>query len=157
MTHYLVSLQEQPQHLPTVAGWIHRQWWSGTRTTPEAIADWLGGHLNDEGFPATFVLLSDGKPAGPVCLHETEAADRPAYTPYLGALLVKAEHRGRGFGVALLRAAEAHAERLGRAAIYLNAADPVTPFYEARGWRVVERGYGPKRLNILERKLKPGR
>jgi len=26
-------------------------------------------------------------------------------------------------------------------------------FYEALGWRVVERAYGPKRLNIMERLL----
>jgi GNAT superfamily N-acetyltransferase len=131
MTHRLVTLREQPRHLPVVAGWIHRQWWSDT-----------------------FVLMADGAPAGSVCLHETEAPDRPDYRPYLGALFVTPACRGRGFGAVLVRATEAQARRLGHPALYLNAAETVTPFYEALGWRVVERGYGRKRLNILQRTLR---
>jgi hypothetical protein len=37
--------------------------------------------------------------------------------------------------------------------MYLNAADPLVGFYHALGWVVVERNYGPKRLNILRRDL----
>jgi hypothetical protein len=46
---------------------------------------------------------------------------------------------------------EAHARRLGYAALYLNAADAVADFYEKLGWQIAERAYGPKRLNIMRR------
>jgi len=153
MTYQLVSLREQPQHLATVAEWIYRQWWSGTDTPIEAIERWLNTHLGEGGFPTTLVVVSDGELTGSVSLHETEAEDRPAYRPYLGALFVKPGSRGLGFGVALVRAIEVHASQLGHAAIYLNAADSLTRFYEALGWRVVERAYGRKQLNIMQRLL----
>jgi predicted N-acetyltransferase YhbS len=153
MIYHLVSLREQPQHLATVAEWIHRQWWSGSDTPVEAIERWLGTHLGEEGFPATLIAVSNGEVAGSVSLHETEAEDRPAYRPYLGALFVKPDRRGHGLGVALVRAVEAHARVLGHPATYLNAADALARFYEALGWRVVERAYGRKQLNIMERNL----
>jgi predicted N-acetyltransferase YhbS len=151
MTFRLVSLREEPQHLTTVAEWIHRQWWSTTATRPEAIRRWLRSHLGVEGFPITFVSLTDGEPVGPVSLHETEAEDRPTYRPYLGALFVKPGSRGQGLGAALVRTVEAQASSLSYPAIYLNAADPLVPFYNALGWQVIERGYGSKQLNVMRR------
>ena len=153
MAHQLVTLREQPQHLAIVAAWIHRQWWSGTDTPVEAIEGWLGTHLGEAGLPSTFLIVSEGEPMGSVSLHDSEAAEHPDYQPYLGALFVKPDSRGRGFGVALVRAVEAHASQLGHAALYLNAADAMAPFYEALGWRVIERGYGRKELNIMQRSL----
>jgi len=157
MKYKIVSLRDRPQHLRTVAEWIHRQWWSETDTPAESIEHWLTSHLGEAGFPITFVAVSDSEIAGSVSLHETEADDRPDYRPYLGALFVRSDHRGRGLGTALVRAVESHASRVGYSAIYLNAADVFAPFYEQLGWRVVERGYGPKRLSILQRLLaRPG-
>lgn len=156
MSYQFVSLREQPQHLTSVAEWIHRQWWSGTDTPIEAIKRWLSSHLGEEGFPTTFVAVSDGEPIGSISLHETEAEDRPAYKPYLGALFVKPGNRGHGHGGTLVRIVEAHASHLGHPAVYLNAANPLVPFYEALGWRIVERAYGPKQLNIMQRLSKFG-
>ena len=53
--------------------------------------------------------------------------------------------------MALAGAAETHAIQRGHSAIYLKAADSLTGFYEALGWRIVERAYGWKQLNIMKR------
>ncbi|MGA2999789.1 GNAT family N-acetyltransferase [Bradyrhizobium sp.] len=151
MTHLVVTLREQPQHLPAIAEWIHRQWWSETDTPIESISRWLKTHLGESGFPATLVAVLDGEAVGSVSLHETEAEDRPAYRPYLGALFVKPGHRGRGLGQTLVRAVEAHAGDLGHTTIYLNAADATAGLYERLGWQVVEHAYGRKQLNIMQR------
>ena len=157
MTWQIAFLRDQPQHLATVAQWIHRQWWSETDTPVEAIADWLKTHLGESGFPATFVAVANAEAGGSVTLHESEAEDRPAYKPYLGALFVKPGYRGRGLAQALVRAVEAHARELGHAVIYLNATDAVAGLYERLGWQIVERAYGRKRLNIMQRVLEqPG-
>jgi GNAT superfamily N-acetyltransferase len=150
---HLVSLRERPQHLKTIADWMHRQWWSNTDTPPDAIERWLNSHLGHEGFPTTLVAIVDDEAVASVALHETEAEDRPDYRPYLGALFVTPGGRGQGLGVALVRAIEAHGRSLGFPRMYLNAADVMVGFYEALGWVVVERNYGPKRLNILRRDL----
>jgi predicted N-acetyltransferase YhbS len=156
MAYQFISLREQPQHLPVVAGWIHDEWWSDTDTPVQAIETWLNTHLNEAGFPSTLLACAGGEIAGSVSLHETEAEDRPTYRPYLGCLYVKPDNRGRGIGVALVRAIEAHARNLGYGTIYLNAGDPVAAFYQALDWRIVERDYGRKRLNIMQRALAPG-
>lgn len=147
----IVSLREQPHHLSTVAGWIHRQWWSTTETPVEAIEQWLRTHLGENGFPVTFIAVLDDEVLGSATLHESEAEDRPAYRPYLGAVFVKPDARGRGLAAALVRAVEGHASELGHAAIFLNAADTTAGLYEKLGWEIVERAYGPERLNIMRR------
>ena len=149
----IVSLRREPQHLSTVAGWIHRQWWSETDVPVEAIEAWLRTHFDERGFPATFVALADSEIVGSVSLHETEASDRPAYKPYLGALFVRPDRRGAGLGSALVHAVEARAMELGHAAIYLNAADATAGLYRRLGWEIVEQAYGPKRLNVMRRLL----
>jgi predicted N-acetyltransferase YhbS len=150
----IVSLQEQPLHLTTAAAWIHRQWWSETDTPVEATEQWLTTHLGDSGFPVTLIAVSEGEIAGTVSLHESEAEDRPVYKPYLGALFVRPDCRGNALGVALVRAVEVHAARLGHSMLYLNAGDATAPFYQGLGWEIVERRYGRKRLNIMRRALK---
>jgi GNAT superfamily N-acetyltransferase len=154
MTYQIVPLRDQPQHLMTVAEWIHGQWWSETDTPVKVIERWLSTHLSETGFPTTLIAVSDSEAIGSVTLHETEAEDRPAYRPYLGALFVKPDHRGRGVGTALVHAVEAHAHHLGHATLYLNAADATAGLYEKLGWRIVERGYGRKRLNIMRRSIR---
>jgi predicted N-acetyltransferase YhbS len=114
---------------------------------------WLKTHLGESGFPTTFVAVLDNEIVASVSLHETEAEDRPTYRPYLGALFVKPGHRGRGLGQALVRAVEAHARQLGYAVVYLNAADATIGLYEKLGWQVVERAYGRKQLNVMQRVL----
>jgi predicted N-acetyltransferase YhbS len=118
-----------------------------------AIKRWLRTHLGEDGFPSTVVAVAGDEAIGSVSLHESEAEDRPHYRPYLAALFVRPDNRGEGVGAALVRAVEANARRLGHAVVYLNAADPVVGLYEALGWQVVERGYGPKQLNIMQRRL----
>jgi hypothetical protein len=150
MSYQLIQLREKPQHLKTVAGWIYQQWWSNTNTPPGAIERWLETHLGTDGFPTTLIAIETDDVIGSVSLHETEAEDRQAYKPYLGALYVKPD---RGVGTVLVQAAEAQGRSLDFSDIYLNAADPLVTFYEAMSWMVVERYYGPKHLNVLRRRL----
>lgn len=153
MTCRIVDLRDEAQHLPTIAAWIHGQWWSGSKASVEDIRAWLEIHLDDAAIPTTFVATSGTEAIGSVCLHETEAPDRPSCWPYLGALYVRPAERQHGVGAALVQAVEAHATRLGHAAVYLNAADAMVAYYETRGWAVVERGYGPKRLTVMRCRL----
>lgn len=58
----------------------------------------------------------------------------------LGRLAVRKAARGTGAGVALVRAVERHAGRLGLTEVYLEAQVSVIGFYERLGYRV----YGPE-------------
>jgi len=149
----ILHLREQARHLPSVAEWIFREWWSNSGSSVQNIENWLKTHLSDGDFPTTLIAIARGEPIGSVSLHDTEAEDRPAFTPYLGALYVSPEWRGSGVGNALVRAVEEHARHCGFRAVYLNAANRMLVFYERLGWHVVEREYSHLKLNIMRRTL----
>jgi GNAT superfamily N-acetyltransferase len=153
MTYDIDDLRSCPAHVPVIAGWIHREWWSTSETTVDGIAEWLKTHLQDNGFPTTLVATFAGKPVGSVCLHRSEAEDRPEFTPYLGALYITPNARGIGIGKALVQALELRAEQLGKSALYLNAANRMVVFYADLGWGVVERNYGANDLNIMRKRI----
>lgn len=54
--------------------------------------------------------------------------------PHIGRVAVLAEHRGRGFGVAVMRALQDEARRRGFAGITLSAQLHAVPFYERLGY-----------------------
>lgn len=54
--------------------------------------------------------------------------------PHIGRVAVLAEHRGRGFGVAVMRALQDEARRRGFAGITLSAQLHAIPFYERLGY-----------------------
>jgi GNAT superfamily N-acetyltransferase len=147
----VVDIRDCPGHVAAVAGWVHREWWSRSAVSHEGLTEWVRGCVAGSGFPAVLVAVSEGQAIGSVFLHPTEAPDRPAYTPYVGALYVDAPHRSQGVGRALVRALEQHAAGLGYRALYLNAMPARTSFYQAIGWRVVETAYGPHGLNVMRR------
>jgi DNA-binding transcriptional LysR family regulator/GNAT superfamily N-acetyltransferase len=152
----IVDLTAASRWRTEVANWVHAQWWSQTSKTPGDVEDWLAAQ-GAGGCPSAFVALH-GKGAqeqavGSVFLIASEAPDRPELTPYLGALYVAPSWRRRGVGAALIRMVEAKARALGAPALHLNASPERAPFYERRGWRVIETGYGRNGLSILRREL----
>ncbi|HEX8168794.1 MAG TPA: GNAT family N-acetyltransferase [Beijerinckiaceae bacterium] len=152
-TFAVVDLRHHPEHAAAVAAWVHREWWSGSAVSLAALTEWAEGCAASNGFPGVLVAVSQGRAIGSVFLHGTEAEDRPAFTPYLGALYVEPSWRRQGVGRALVQAVERHAAGLGFDRLYLNAVPSRTSFYEPLGWKVVERAYGPHRLNIMRRAL----
>jgi GNAT superfamily N-acetyltransferase len=149
----VVDLRHHPEHIAAVAAWVHREWWSGSTVSLAGLTEWVEGCVASNGFPGVLVAASQGRAIGSVFLHATEAEDRPAFTPYLGALYVEPPSRRQGVGRALVQAVERHAAELGFDRLYLNASPIRTSFYEPLGWSIVERAYGPARLNIMHRVL----
>jgi GNAT superfamily N-acetyltransferase len=151
----VIDIKLCPEHVGAVAAWVHREWWA-SKAPVEALTSWVEGCISSDGFPATLVAVSEGRPIGSVFLHPTEAEDRPAYKPYLGALYVEPQWRGKTVGRALVHAVERHAAALRFRRMFLNAAPHRASFYEELGWSIIERANGPHGLNIMRRDLSAG-
>jgi predicted N-acetyltransferase YhbS len=94
-----------PEHLGTVARWIHEEWWfDKPGHTVETMASRLGEASDQNAVPLSLVALLAGNPVGTVNLVANDNEERPDLTPWLAALLVVPEHRGQGVGSNLVRA-----------------------------------------------------
>ena len=102
-----------------------------------ALLDFL---RQQDGYAIGLLAEYDGKPAG-LCLFvrdEAEPNPRPGLTPWLAALFVAAEFRGRGIGAALVKAIEDHARKVGTKTLYLYTSE-AEAFYAGLGWSVRDR------------------
>ncbi|MDC7120447.1 GNAT family N-acetyltransferase [Cellulomonas fimi] len=90
-----------------------------------------------DGRGLLLVAEDDAGPVGAVSVRWDNDCDPPH--PWLYGLHVDADHRGRGAGERLVRAAEDAARDRGAAALSLDADrdDPVVGWYERRGYRRV--------------------
>jgi GNAT superfamily N-acetyltransferase len=74
------------------------------------------------GVPCAWVAFDGGVPIGCVSLIAKNMETRPELIPWLAALFVLPEHRGRGVGSALVRRCEAEAAASGSETLYLYTA-----------------------------------
>lgn len=140
MTLRIAHLSDHPDQIATVASWIYEAFWRErpeSGFTPETLEGYLREADNPDAIPLSLLALVDGRPAGTVNLVEDDVFHRPAMRPWLAALVVTPEFRGRGVGTALVEACRQHAARLGISSLYLGTDIP--DFYLAFGAESLER------------------
>ncbi|RUU14594.1 GNAT family N-acetyltransferase [Mesorhizobium sp. USDA-HM6] len=106
------------------------------RTLEEDIAG-LRGLIAGDRFEAAFVARLGGLPIGSCLFVRNEIDPAHDMTPWLAGLIVDENYRGRGVGVALLKAVEAHAASVGVDKLYLYTWQ-ARRFYQALGWTAVD-------------------
>jgi predicted N-acetyltransferase YhbS len=88
------------------------------------MADRLAQARDKHSIPLSLVALEDDKPIGTVNLVENDNDERQDLTPWLAALLVVPEARGRGVGTRLVRSLVKEAAALGIPRLYLGTDMP---------------------------------
>ncbi|MEZ0276976.1 MAG: GNAT family N-acetyltransferase [Roseimicrobium sp.] len=138
MSHIeVVHLFEKPEHLPTVAGWIYEEWWTGKPGySPQGIEKKLWEASDPTRIPLSLLATVDGKPAGTVNLIESDDEERPHLRPWLAALLVRPEFQNRGIGAVLVHRCVEEAKRLGIEHLYLGTRIP--DYYRKLGAEIRE-------------------
>ncbi len=138
-------LADHPDAVRVLVEWFEREWapYYGAEGPGDARAD-LVESSRRAGLPIALVALSDVGVAGTAVLKKESVTTHRHLSPWLAALLVAPEHRGRGVARTLVAAIESLARDLGFDAIYAGAgeADPGTSgsLLAARGWDLVDRG-----------------
>ena len=128
----ICDLFQFPQFVTTVAQWIYDEFWSDKdEYSVDDLAGLLRDAVADDAVPMSLLAFCDGRPAGTINLIENDDVQRTHLRPWLAALLVLPEYRGRGIGSALVRTLQCRAAGLGIDRLYLGTDSP--DFYRRLG------------------------
>lgn len=131
----IVHLVDEPQAKPTVVQWFIEEWmpWYGPNGPGDAEAD-LAACGSREHLPICLVALKpDGTLLGTVALKDESVGSELGVGPWLAALLVGRDQRGKGVGTALIEAIEKQAKSMGFEALYCST-DTARTILACRGW-----------------------
>ena len=133
MTVRICHLFEHPHHLPAVAQMIYREFWVGV--VDGLTVEFLEAHLRtatDAGrIPLSLVALDDERLVGTINLIENDDSKRAHLRPWLAALVVAEDMRGRGVGSRLVNALLDEARAMQIPVVYFGTDGP--GFYERLG------------------------
>jgi GNAT superfamily N-acetyltransferase len=134
----IAYLADYPNYLLIVAGWIFDEWgWEMPGSTLESIQTKFSLQLNRERIPLTMLALVESQPVGTTSISFHDMDTRMDLSPWLAAVYVLPEFRGRGVGSQLVRGIEAAATRLQLERLYLFTPNRES-FYAHLGWSVLE-------------------
>lgn len=130
------NLADHPKHFQTVCTWVWEEWWRSEGSTMEDMVYFTRHCLEKEEIPMTFVGLLEGKPVATASLWRSDPFSRQDLTPWLAAMYVIPERRGRGIGTLMQHHVIGEARRLEYLSIYLMTDH--TGYYEKAGWSFLE-------------------
>lgn len=154
MTVDIVDLRQRPQHADAVAERIWKAFWRRHGTPFATIRDGLQGILRAEAdVPFAVVAEIDGQPCGNALVIDNDEPARPDLGPWVAAVWVDEDRRGRGIARALIDDAVRRCTALGVPRVYLASQPALRDFYVGLGWRVLESDVGQHRLVLYAREL----
>jgi GNAT superfamily N-acetyltransferase len=149
------DLRQRPEFFGTVADRIWQAWWEADGHPLDYIAGRLQENMDTSPIPFALVAHDGETFLGTASVIASDLAERPQLTPWVAAVWVEPEARGRGIGAALVDRAALDCFALGVARAYLCARPPMSGFYQGSGWTIVERKVGPHDLSVFIREANP--
>ena len=95
---HIRNLADTPQHVEEVSRWLWEQWARADGYSLEEIVYRTRHAMGRRGVPQMFVAEEDGAPVGVVSLWHNDAKTRQDLTPWLAALYIRPDCRGRHIG-----------------------------------------------------------
>ena len=133
----IVALADRPALVTAIAPWIWQEWGRARPETLEEVTAGMAAKTARLGPEQCFVLLEDGQPVATASLFHQDLDARPDLTPWLGAVFVHPDHRGRGHARRLVRRVEAACIEAAIATLWLHT-EFARGMYEGLGWTAVE-------------------
>lgn len=94
----------------------------------------LRSHMHTDSLPLALVASTDGELLGMGALREHDLPGHEEFTPWLGGMFVRPQHRRQGIGAALCAALEEKAWLMGFPVLYLFTLDQQR-LYARLGWQ----------------------
>jgi GNAT superfamily N-acetyltransferase len=145
------DLRQRPEFFDTVADRIWQAWWEADGHPLDFISGRLRENLSATPIPFALVAHDGATFLGTASVIASDLAERPQLTPWVAAVWVEPEARGRGIGAALVDRAAQDCFALGVRRAYLCARPRMSRFYGGLGWTIVERQVGPRDLSVFFR------
>jgi predicted N-acetyltransferase YhbS len=124
----------------TVADRAWHEWWTNTDVSLAEYRSGIERMADDDAIPSALVAHIGKQYAGSVLLVDNDLEARRQYFPWIAALWVEPEFRRQGVATQLIEAARGEAAALGHDTRYLCATPANSPYYLARGFRLLESG-----------------
>lgn len=154
MTLGIVDLRERPHHAEAVAERIWKAFWKHHGAPFAQIRDGLSVILKAEGgVPFALVAESDGRVCGNTLVIGNDEPAKPELTPWVVAVWVDEDMRGRGVARALIDDAVRRSQVLGVPRLYLVSRPALRAFYTGLGWHALESEVGQHRQVLYVREL----
>jgi GNAT superfamily N-acetyltransferase len=145
------DLRQRPEFFDTVAMRIWQAWWEADGTPLDHISGRMRQNMNARPIPFALVAHDGDTFLGTASVIASDLAERSQLTPWVAAVWVEPQARGRGVGAALVNRATQDCFALGVSRAYLCARPRLSRFYEGLGWTIFERKVGSHRLSVFVR------
>ncbi len=150
----ITYLANHPQHVSTVASWIMDEWGhESAGITQEKMEARFRENLNWASVPLSLLAMDKETPVGTASLVVHDMKDHLELSPWLAAVYVLPEHRGKGIGAKLVKSIELLSAQLDVEKLYLFTPDREN-FYVRMNWTILERTqYREKDVVIMVKEI----
>lgn len=132
----ILPLYAAPQYTQLVIDWLWQAF--GAVDSRDFFASIVETSLREGEMPLTFVAVDGDKLVGTVGLWRCDLISRQDLYPWLAALYIDENQRGKGLGAKLQQYVIEHARALGYPQLYLYSA--CKDYYERFGWQYIGDG-----------------
>ncbi|WP_242874752.1 MULTISPECIES: GNAT family N-acetyltransferase [Clostridium] len=144
-------LADHKEYIDTVTNWIWREF--GNENNYDFFESIIKNSLIKNKLPLTFVALEDNELVGTVGLWRSDLMSRQDLFPWLSALFVKEDSRGKKIGQKLQSFLVEYCRKAGFTELFLYT--DICDYYEKTGWEYIEDGveYSGEYIKIYKKEI----
>ena len=132
----VVSVREHPQYLDPAVDYLTQKWGISRNIYQDCVKNSL---TTESPLPRWYLMQRDDFIIGSYGLIVNDFISRQDLWPWLAALFVEEEERGKGLGSYLLEHGRTESAKLGFPMLYLSTGH--IGYYEKYGWRFIGHSY----------------
>jgi len=132
----VINLADEPEHIEQVSVWLWEEWAKKDGIPLEEIIYRTKHSICKDKVPQTLIAKYNDELVGTVAIWYNDLKTRPDLTPWLAALYIKNEYRGKGIGTIMQEKCIEEVKKLGYDKLYLITDHE--NYYERSGWIFLE-------------------